>query len=699
MSSGDSNEARTGEEFELFVRLSSGNRLRLRGNGLSCASSVADVKAAIEALLPDAPVGSQRLIYKGRILDDDSAGLGSFGVVHQSTLFLVGSRASANSASPAATATSATSNPAAAAAPTGAAAVSLTSTGAVPAVPPVNIHGSASNAPTSDRLQQLLQQNAVSQQQQSQGQPPPLLAAQQQQRPMTGIPGIGGPAGNPPGLMEPWMQRLMRDMDPNVLANVLHSQLESNPALQRLMDQNPQLRHMMTDPAALQQAANMLRNPEAMQQAMRQQDLALSQLENMPGGFAALSSMYSSMQAPLEESLMSSRADSSSTATGPSSSSSSSQIADEGAAGTAMPNPWGSPPSSASARSTPRNSMSNPSRDLSMAARNPFLDMLSASSRGGNAGGAGPPPLLPFPVPSQGSFRPPPSAASNPWANLGGDDGARQAGAPGSFGSMPPLPTPRAGGGNPDPLLRAVLEVARQNPDQLREAMQSNPTFRAMFGENMSPQDVIRLLEMALNPAVLEMMQQFEGLGGSVPGGIPGFPPSPPPGDWSALMSAALQNPAGTSGQAGPILDFSALLQGMTGGGGMAATSGVNPWASGASLGQPQPAAAAALPINPRDRYRRQLQQLAEMGFDSEAPCLAALQAEHGNLNRAVDRLLSSPPAAPAPAPQPASASSPNMNADEPSSQAAEREVGGDDNIDDNGPPAPPKDATDKKND
>jgi UBA/TS-N domain len=335
---------------------------------------------------------------------------------------------------------------------------------------------------------------------------------------------------------------------------------------------------------------------------------------------------------------------------------------------------------------------------LSMAARNPFLDMLSASSRGGNAGGAGPPPLLPFPMPSQGSFRQPPSAANNPWANLWGDDGARQAGAPGSLGSMPPLPTPRAGGGNPDPLLRAVLEVARQNPDQLLEAMQSNPTFRAMFGENMSPQDVIRLLEMALNPAVLEMMQQFEGLGGTAPGGLPGFPPSPPPGDWSALMSAALRNPAGTSGQAGPSLDFTSLLQGMTGGGGMAASTGANPWAPGASLGQPEPAAAASLPIDPRDRYRRQLQQLAEMGFDSEGPCLIALQAEHGNLNRAVDRLLSSPPAAPAPAPQPASASSPNMNADKPSS-AGRGEGGDDDNNNDDGATAPPKDATDKKND
>ena len=36
----------------------------------------------------------------------------------------------------------------------------------------------------------------------------------------------------------------------------------------------------------------MMRNPNAMQQAMRSQDLAMSQIENLPGGFNALRRMY-----------------------------------------------------------------------------------------------------------------------------------------------------------------------------------------------------------------------------------------------------------------------------------------------------------------------------------------------------------------------------------------------------------------------
>ena len=42
----------------------------------------------------------------------------------------------------------------------------------------------------------------------------------------------------------------------------------------------------------LRQTMEMMRNPNAMQQAMRSQDLAMSQIENLPGGFNALRRMY-----------------------------------------------------------------------------------------------------------------------------------------------------------------------------------------------------------------------------------------------------------------------------------------------------------------------------------------------------------------------------------------------------------------------
>ncbi|VDN30932.1 unnamed protein product [Cylicostephanus goldi] len=55
------------------------------------------------------------------------------------------------------------------------------------------------------------------------------------------------------------------------------------------------------------------------------------------------------------------------------------------------------------------------------------------------------------------------------------------------------------------------------------------------------------------------------------------------------------------------------------------------------------PASDAASKVNDRARvqYRRELEQLAKMGFESEADGIAALRASDGNLERAVDYLLS----------------------------------------------------------
>ena len=58
------------------------------------------------------------------------------------------------------------------------------------------------------------------------------------------------------------------------------------------MDANPQVRHALSDPAVLRQSLEMMRNPNAMREAMRHQDIALSQLENHPEGFNAMRRLY-----------------------------------------------------------------------------------------------------------------------------------------------------------------------------------------------------------------------------------------------------------------------------------------------------------------------------------------------------------------------------------------------------------------------
>merc|ERR1719440_2086898 len=91
----------------------------------------------------------------------------------------------------------------------------------------------------------------------------------------------------------PMMQSLMDN--PEMIRNMFMS----NPQMQQVLESNPQLNHMLNDPALMRQTMEMARNPAAMQQMMRNQDLAMSQLENHPGGFQALRRMYTDVQEPM----------------------------------------------------------------------------------------------------------------------------------------------------------------------------------------------------------------------------------------------------------------------------------------------------------------------------------------------------------------------------------------------------------------
>ena len=88
---------------------------------------------------------------------------------------------------------------------------------------------------------------------------------------------------------------------------VLRSAMTSNPQMRALLDSNPQLNHVLNDPAMLRQTLEMVRNPAAMQQAIRNQDLAMSHIENTPGGFNALTRMHHDVQEPMMEAALNSQ--------------------------------------------------------------------------------------------------------------------------------------------------------------------------------------------------------------------------------------------------------------------------------------------------------------------------------------------------------------------------------------------------------
>ena len=49
------------------------------------------------------------------------------------------------------------------------------------------------------------------------------------------------------------------------------------------MERNPEINHMLSNPDILRQTMEMVRNPAAMQELMRNQDRAMSNLESIPG--------------------------------------------------------------------------------------------------------------------------------------------------------------------------------------------------------------------------------------------------------------------------------------------------------------------------------------------------------------------------------------------------------------------------------
>lgn len=62
------------------------------------------------------------------------------------------------------------------------------------------------------------------------------------------------------------------------------------------MQRHPEINHVMNNPELLRQTMEIARNPAMLQELMRSQDRALSNLESIPGGYSALQRMYRDIQ-------------------------------------------------------------------------------------------------------------------------------------------------------------------------------------------------------------------------------------------------------------------------------------------------------------------------------------------------------------------------------------------------------------------
>ena len=99
-------------------------------------------------------------------------------------------------------------------------------------------------------------------------------------------------------MMNSPMMSLMMD-NPEIMRDMMMSQ----PGIQEMLQNNPEMRQILNDPEMIRMSLQAARNPSMMQEMMRHNDLAMSQLENIPEGFSLLRQHYQNVEAPLREAM------------------------------------------------------------------------------------------------------------------------------------------------------------------------------------------------------------------------------------------------------------------------------------------------------------------------------------------------------------------------------------------------------------
>ncbi|XP_043994471.1 ubiquilin-4 isoform X1 [Gambusia affinis] len=393
----------------------------------------------------------------------------------------------------------------------------------------------------------------------------------------------------------PLVQNMMSNPD------LMRQMIMANPQMQQLMERNPEISHMLNNPELMRQTMELARNPAMMQEMMRNQDRALSNLESIPGGYNALRRMYTDIQEPMFSAAREqvSFGNNPFSALGGNSDSGAQPSRTENRE--PLPNPWGPPNSS------------NPSE-----------------SGGGTTGSTS----------TSGTTNP---SVSNPLGVNPGSLGNGMFNSPGMQSLLQQISE------NPQlmqnmlsaPYMRSMMQSLAQNPELASQVMMNNPLFAGnpQLQEQFRSQLPIFLQQMQnpealsvmTNPramqALMQIQQGLQMLQTEAPGlmpslmtsGIPGVPTggAVPSENPASSPSSAATNPAQQQ-------LMQQMLQMFAGGGG-----------SGGGNGTSQ---------TPEVRFQTQLDQLNAMGFINREANLQALIATGGDINAAIERLLGSQP-------------------------------------------------------
>uniref|UniRef100_A0A8C7HEE4 Ubiquilin-4 n=1 Tax=Oncorhynchus kisutch TaxID=8019 RepID=A0A8C7HEE4_ONCKI len=397
----------------------------------------------------------------------------------------------------------------------------------------------------------------------------------------------------------PLVQNMMSNPD------LMRQMIVTNPQMQQLMERNPEISHMLNNPELMRQTMELARNPAMMQEMMRNQDRALSNLESIPGGYNALRRMYTDIQEPMFSAAREQFGNNPFSALGGNLDSGVQPSRTENRE--PLPNPWGPP------GTTPSE------------IRGTGASTTTTSSAGGTA-----------------------PSASNPLGINASGLGNGVFGSPGMQSLMQQISE------NPQlmqnmlsaPYMRSMMQSLAQNPDLASQAMLNNPLFAGnpQLQEQLRHQMPVFLQQMQnpeslsvmTNPRAMQALMQIQqglqtlqteapGLMPSLaPGGIPVIPPTTGgsvapenlPSPTQGSNPTAATNPSQQQQQL-----MQQMLQMFAGGGGGSSST-----------------------VTPEVRFQQQLDQLSAMGFINREANLQALIATGGDINAAIERLLGSQP-------------------------------------------------------
>ncbi|DAA12775.1 TPA: ubiquilin 2-like isoform 2 [Bos taurus] len=403
----------------------------------------------------------------------------------------------------------------------------------------------------------------------------------------------------------PFVQSMLSNPD------LMRQLIMANPQMQQLIQRNPEISHLLNNPDIMRQTLEIARNPAMMQEMMRNQDLALSNLESIPGGYNALRRMYTDIQEPMLNAAQEQFGGNPFASVGSSSSSGEGTQPSRTENRDPLPNPWAPPPATQSSATTSTTTSSGSGSGS------------SSSSATGNT-----------------------VAAANYVASIFSTPGMQSLLQ--QITENPQLIQNMLSA----PYMRSMMQSLSQNPDLAAQMMLNSPVFTTnpQLQEQMRPQ-LPTFLQQMQNPdtlsamsnpramqALMQIQQGLQTLATEAPGLIPSFTPGPigpigptgpagPPGSTGTgappgptVSSSAPSETTSPISESGPNQQF---IQQM-----VQALAGANP---------PQ------LP-NPEVRFQQQLEQLNAMGFLNREANLQALIATGGDINAAIERLLGSQP-------------------------------------------------------